>query len=71
MPKQLVLDTARDAKLTEPLLTADAAAELLSVRTSWIYDAARRGELPCIRVGKHVRFLRSDLEEWVAAQRGR
>lgn len=71
MPKQLVLDAARHAKLTEPLLTANAAAALLSVRTSWIYDAARRGELPCIRVGKHVRFLRSDLEEWVAAQRGR
>jgi excisionase family DNA binding protein len=50
--------------LAEPLLTATDAAELLSVRRSWIYDAVRQGHLPCVRVGKHVRFLRSDLERW-------
>jgi excisionase family DNA binding protein len=55
--------------LTQPLLSAHQAAGILSVRTSWIYDAARRGELPCVRLGKHVRFLRSDLEHWVAEQR--
>jgi excisionase family DNA binding protein len=56
--------------LSEPLLTAADAAELLSVRRSWIYEAVRCGNLPCVRVGKHVRFLRSDLEAWVAKQRG-
>ena len=55
--------------LTSPLLSAGQAAGMLSVRPSWIYDAARRGELPCVRLGKHVRFLRSDLEHWVARQR--
>lgn len=55
--------------LTHPLLSADQAAGILSVRPSWIYDAARRGELPCVRLGKHVRFLRSDLEGWVAKKR--
>ena len=50
-------------------LTASAAAALLSVRTSWVYDAARSGDLPCVHVGKHVRFLRSDLERWIAEQR--
>jgi excisionase family DNA binding protein len=55
--------------LTQPLLSANQAAGVLSVRPSWIYDAARRGELPCVRLGKHVRFLRSDLESWVAQQR--
>lgn len=67
---QLRLDVSqREARLNEPLLTAPAAAKLLAVRTSWVYDAARSGELPCVRVGKHVRLLRSDLERWVAEQR--
>lgn len=70
MPQQLPLDVSGPAAtLSEPLLTAAAAAELLAVRTSWVYDAARSGELPCIRLGKHLRFLRSDLERWVAEQR--
>ncbi len=71
MPQQLPLNASRpSATLSEPLLTAAAAAALLAVRTSWVYDAARSGELPCVRLGKHLRFLRSDLERWVAEQRG-
>ncbi len=67
MVSQLRLAVDRPAvSLSEPLLTAADAAELLSVRTSWIYEAVRSGNLPCVRVGKHVRFLRSDLERWVA-----
>jgi excisionase family DNA binding protein len=67
---QLALDVNRPSvSLNEPLLTAAKAAELLSVKPSWIYEAVREGRLPCVRVGKHVRFLRSDLERWVADQR--
>ena len=65
---RLGVDQANVA-LDEPLMTAPDAAATLSVRTSWIYDAARSGELPCVRIGKHVRFLRSDLERFVAEQR--
>ncbi len=59
----------KGASLGEPLLRASDAAELLSVRTSWVYEAVRDGRLPCVRVGRHVRFLRGDLEDWVSAQR--
>jgi excisionase family DNA binding protein len=50
-------------------LTPAEAAALLSVLRSWVYDAARQGDLPCVRVGRHLRFLRSGLETWVSAQR--
>ena len=56
--------------LNEPLLTPHEAAALLAVRVSWIYDAVRGDRLPCVRVGRHVRFLRTDLERWIADQRG-
>ena len=65
---RLAVDASR-ASLAEPLLRAGDAADLLSVRTSWVYEAVRDGRLPCVRVGRHVRFLRGDLEDWVTEQR--
>jgi excisionase family DNA binding protein len=58
--------------LYEPLLTADAVAALLSVPRSSVYEYARRlhNPLPAMRVGRHVRFYRSDVETWLAEQRG-
>ena len=55
--------------LTEgPLLRPDEAAHLLSVKTSWIYEAVRSGRVPCLRVGRHIRFTRAMLEAWLAEQ---
>lgn len=61
-------DGARFARLSEPLLTPQQAAELLAVRISWVYAAVREGRLPCVRLGRHIRFVRSELERWVLAQ---
>ena len=58
-----------EQSLAEPLLTATDAARLLSVRTSWIYEATRDGRLPHMKIGRHTRFLRSDLEDYVRQQR--
>src|SRR3954465_13231983 len=69
MADQLELHVAPLVSLEEPLLTPAEAATLLAVRRSWIYDAARSGQLPCVRVGRHVRFVRSDLGRWVSSQR--
>lgn len=55
-------------RLDSPLLRPEQAAELLAVKTSWIYDAVRTGNLPCIRVGRHIRFTRAMLEEWLASR---
>lgn len=51
--------------LDGPLLRPEQVAALLSVKTSWVYDAVRTGKLPCIRVGRHIRFTRAMLEEWL------
>lgn len=57
--------------LDEPLLTADAIGALLQVPRSSVYEYARRlhSPLPAIRVGRHLRFYRSDVESWLAEQR--
>jgi len=51
------------ARLDSPLLKPEQAAELLAVRTSWIYEAVRTNRLPCPRIGRHIRFTREMLEE--------
>jgi excisionase family DNA binding protein len=51
-----------------PLLRPEEVAEMLSVRTSWVYEAVRARRLPCRRVGRHVRFSKQMVAEWVAEQ---
>jgi excisionase family DNA binding protein len=65
--ERLVPGQARSATraLDGPLLRPEQVAALLSVKTSWVYDAVRTGKLPCIRVGRHIRFTRGMLEEWL------
>jgi excisionase family DNA binding protein len=58
-----------NAPLAEPLLTAADAAKLLAVRPGWVYAAVRAGNLPHVRLGRQVRFLRTDLEAFVAYHR--
>lgn len=43
-------------------MTAAEVADLLALPKSMVYELARRGELPCARLGRTVRFLRDDIE---------
>lgn len=59
------VDTGSERDPHRLLRPADAAA-VLSVRTSWVYEAVRTRRLPCVRVGRHIRFTQAMLDEWVA-----
>ena len=54
--------------LSEPLLTADDAAELWVPRCT-VYELARNRRLPHVRVGRRTLFVRADLAAWVVANR--
>jgi len=51
--------------LSEPLLNAEEAAQLLHVPRSTLYELVRSRHLPHIRVGRTLRFTRQDLAWWV------
>lgn len=51
------------------LLSAQQAAKLWNVPTTWISEAARRGELPSVHLGHYVRFKPQDLEEFIMRNR--
>ena len=46
----------------DELLTTDEVAELLNIPRSTVSDYARRGVLPSIKLGRHRRFVRSDVD---------
>jgi excisionase family DNA binding protein len=59
----------RPATLDEDrLFRPEQAAWYLNVKTSWVYEAVRAGHLPCHRVGRHIRFTRPMLDDWLAEQ---
>jgi len=48
-------------------MTAEQVAALLLLPTSTVKDYARRGVLPSIKLGKHRRFVRSQVEDAIEA----
>jgi len=44
------------------LFTAEQAGAVLAVPGSWLREKAAAGQVPCRRLGKHLRFARADLD---------
>jgi excisionase family DNA binding protein len=61
---------AERVDLSMPLVDADVIAAMLCVKRKRIYELARRPDdpLPSVRIGRAVRFVRAQVEEWVAHQ---
>lgn len=56
----------------EPLLSVQDLAGFLDVPVATIYAWRYRGEgPPGLRVGRHLRFRSSDVEQWIAEQLAR
>ena len=51
--------------MTERLLTAEEVAELLAVPVSWVRESSRSGAIPCVRLGRYVRFERESVLSWL------
>jgi excisionase family DNA binding protein len=65
-------ETSAEPLLVGELLTVHDAARFLNVTVSWIYEHTREeaeDRLPFLKLGKYVRFDRTDLREYVNAKR--
>lgn len=47
------------------LLTAREVAVLLKLKPQRVYELARGGKIPSVRVGRQVRFDESALRHWI------
>ena len=43
-------------------------AHKLDVPLSWIYSRTRTNEIPCVKVGKYVKFDESEIWKWLEQQ---
>lgn len=69
LPGDDSLASAVPTPLSEPLLRAEDVARLFGIPRSSVYEYVRSQQIPHIRIGKHVRFVRADLEQWVSGRR--
>jgi excisionase family DNA binding protein len=49
-------------------MTIAEVAEYLRIPRASIYKLAQKGRIPCQKVGRHWRFRRESLEQWLANQ---
>ncbi len=49
------------------ILTVEEAAELLRIPRSSVYKLAQEGKIPGLKVGRHWRFHRQTLLNWIAS----
>jgi excisionase family DNA binding protein len=52
-----------------PLRDADYVARLLGIPRKSVLQYAREGKLPCVRIGRHVRFVIADVQAAIDTQR--
>ena len=52
------------------ILTINQVADLLKVPKSTVYRLVRDHQLPGHKVGKHWRFVESEVEAWICEQHG-
>ncbi len=48
-----------------PVLTVDEAAAYLRIPKSSLYKLAQEGKIPAQKVGRHWRFHRDAIDEWL------
>ena len=59
----------RPSEPQDRLLDAVEVSKLLNVPTRWVREASRDGRLPCVRLGRYIRYDRRDVSSWVEDQK--
>lgn len=48
------------------LLTAEEVSDLIGMGVDWIYEQARNGRIPVVKLGRYRRFRREAIEQWIS-----
>ena len=54
----------RPSRLLEP----QEVAEYLGMKVRWVYEEAKAGRLPHVRLGRYVRFRQESIDAWLEAR---
>ncbi len=47
------------------LLTVDELSEKLKIPKKTLYKWTREKKIPCRKLGKHLRFIESEIDQWL------
>jgi excisionase family DNA binding protein len=47
------------------IMNVEEVSSWLRIPLSTLYGMCRRGEIPCIKIGKHWRFEQKHIEDWM------
>lgn len=54
--------------LESEYLTPHELGALMKKSVSWVQKKAAAGQIPCRRIGRDLRFPRTEIDKWLAAQ---
>jgi excisionase family DNA binding protein len=49
----------------DTLFTVKTLAKYLEVSEQWVYERVQQNEIPFVKMGKHLRFKKSDIMRWL------
>ena len=49
----------------DKILTRDELSEKLKIPKKTLYKWTREKRIPCVKLGKHLRFIESDINQWL------
>lgn len=52
-------------KADDTIFDVKGIARYLCVKTQWIYENVHNNEIPHYKMGKHLRFRKSKIDEWL------
>ena len=55
-------------KEPESIMTIEEIADYLRIPKSTVYKLAQEGKIPCQKVGRHWRFRKNTINEWLDSQ---
>ena len=53
------------------LVKPQQAADMLAISPRLLWSLTNRGEVPCVRIGRSVRYDLADLRAWIDGQKSR
>jgi excisionase family DNA binding protein len=54
-----------DSGIARELLTADEVAAMLGMGVDWVWEQARKGRIPHVKLGRYRRFRRPAILAWL------
>jgi len=52
----------------DKILTIDELSEKLKIPKKTLYKWTKEKRVPCVKLGKHLRFIESDIDQWLKSK---